>query len=492
MSDAALEATLERLRRATDLQHAEVRLASHRGERLELEDEQVTRLDRETGGGVAVRVLVDGAWGFAALPGQDEETSARAADAALEVARAAARHAGGTRVELAEEAAVVGSWQGPALVDPLAVPLERKLHDLGRAVAAARAAASGPRAADLKKIKARFICRHDESLLGTTSGTRVRQHKTLTGGALQVITERDGERGVRSYPMDLDGGVRQGGYEVLAALDLPGHAADLSDEALALTTAPPCPAGSTTLLLDTPQLALQIHESCGHPTEGDRALGEELSLAGHSFLTPDRLGRLRYGSTLVNLTADARVPGGLGTFGWDDEGVPARRARLISRGIFVGYLSSREVAARLGLGRSAGCLRAGAWDRPPIIRMTNVLLEPDPRGPADLEALIADTDDGILMAVNKSWSIDDLRLDFQFGCESAWEIKHGRRTRLLSRPRYRGRTPRFWAGCDAICGPGAFEMWGFLSCGKGDPIQLQAVGHGTAPARFRNVEVGHA
>jgi TldD protein len=264
------------------------------------------------------------------------------------------------------------------------------------------------------------------------------------------------------------------------------------DEALALLQAPRCPAGRTTLVLDTPQLALQIHESCGHPTEADRALGEEISLAGASFLTPDRLGRFRYGATTVNLTADATVAEGLGSFGWDDEGVPARRTPLVSRGLFVGYLSSRETAARLQLGRSAGCMRAESWSRPAIIRMTNVSLEPDPRGPASLAELVADTDEGLLMTTNRSWSIDDLRLNFQFGCEAAWEIRRGRLGRILRKPLYTGITPRFWAGCDTVGAPGAARLWGFVSCGKGDPLQLMAVGHGCPPARFRDVEVGSA
>jgi TldD protein len=184
------------------------------------------------------------------------------------------------------------------------------------------------------------------------------------------------------------------------------------------------------------------------------------------------------------------VPEGLGTFGWDDEGVPARRTPLVSRGLFVGYLSSRETAARLSLGRSAGCMRAESWSRPAIIRMTNVSLEPDPAGPRSLAELVADTNNGLLLTTNRSWSIDDLRLNFQFGCEAAWEIKGGKLGRLYKKPTYTGITPRFWAGCDAVGGPEAWRLWGFVSCGKGDPVQLMAVGHGCAPARFRDVEVG--
>ena len=225
---------------------------------------------------------------------------------------------------------------------------------------------------------------------------------------------------------------------------------------------------------------------------GDSLLSapDEVSLAGASFLTPDRLGRFRYGATCVNLTADATAPGGLGTFGWDDEGVPARVTPLVARGQFVGYLSSRETAAQLGLGRSAGCMRADSWSRPAIIRLSNVSLEPSDDGPSSLDELIADTDDGVLMDVNRSWSIDDLRLNFQFSCEAAWEIKRGKKTRLLRSPLYTGKTPQFWGSCDAIGTSDAWRLWGFSSCGKGDPVQSMAVGHGCAPARFRDVEIG--
>jgi len=273
------------------------------------------------------------------------------------------------------------------------------------------------------------------------------------------------------------------------AVDLAGAAERVREEAIALCTAPPLPAGHTDVILGSEQLALQVHESCGHPTESDRALGEEQSLAGGSFLRPERLGRYRYGSTLVNLTADATTPGGLGTFGWDDEGVPARRTPLVVRGQFVGYLSSRETAARMGLGRSAGCMRAESFARPPIIRMVNVSLEPASDGPS-LDELIADTKEGVLFGTNRSWSIDELRLNFQFGCEAAWGIRAGKRVQLYKNPLYTGITPTFWAGCDAVCKPSEFRMWGFLNCGKGDPMQTMWVGHGCAPARFRAVEVG--
>ena len=234
-------------------------------------------------------------------------------------------------------------------------------------------------------------------------------------------------------------------------------------------------------------MALQVHESCGHPTELDRVLGMEASFAGTSFLTTDNLGELQYGSPLVNIDADATAPGGLGTFGWDDEGVPAQNVPIVSAGRFVGYLTSRETAPIIGR-QSMGSSRAGSWRHIPIIRMTNVNLRPGDAG--TLEDLIADTDDGILIATNRSWSIDDRRLNVQVGTQIGWLIKDGRRAGMVRNPTYTGITPRFWGSCDAVCGPSEWTLWGVPNCGKGEPMQTAHVGHGAAPARFRNVQVG--
>ena len=278
-------------------------------------------------------------------------------------------------------------------------------------------------------------------------------------------------------------------------MDLEGNAERIASEAVALLTAETCPTKVTTLILGPTQLALQVHESCGHPTELDRVFGSEAAFAGTSFLTTDQLGSLRYGSPAVNLTADATNPGGLGTFGYDDEGVPAQRVPLVREGIFVGYLSSRETAVKLARlrgedpseARSGGAMRASGWNRIPLVRMTNINLEP---GEWAFDDLIADTDDGIYMETNRSWSIDDKRLNFQFGTELAYEIKDGKLGRLLKNPIYTGMTPQFWGSCDAICSAEHWRVWGTPNCGKGQPAQIAHTGHGVAPARFRNIQVG--
>jgi TldD protein len=217
-------------------------------------------------------------------------------------------------------------------------------------------------------------------------------------------------------------------------------------------------------------------------------LGWEASYAGTTFLTPDKLGKnFKYGSDIVNLTADATLAGGLGTFGYDDEGVPAQRTFLIKNGTFENYQTSREVAAKLGQKKSNGTVRADGWQHLPMIRMTNINLEP---GNGKLKDLIADTKDGIFFSTNKSWSIDDKRQNFQFGTEIAWEIKNGKKTRMLKNATYTGITPQFWGSCDAICGRDDWVIWGTPNCGKGQPSQLAHTGHGAAPARFRNVKCG--
>jgi TldD protein len=188
----------------------------------------------------------------------------------------------------------------------------------------------------------------------------------------------------------------------------------------------------------------------------------------------------------VNLTADSVRPTGLGTFGWDDEGVPASRTALVRNGRFEGYLMSRETASTLGL-QSNGCMRADGWSRIPLIRMTNVSLEP---GVWALDDMIADTDDGVWMETNRSWSIDDMRLNFQFGAEIGYEIKNGKRGRLLRNCTYCGITPEFWNSCDAIANADHWRIWGTPNCGKGEPEQTMGTGHGAAPARFRNVRIG--
>jgi TldD protein len=319
-----------------------------------------------------------------------------------------------------------------------------------------------------------------------SDGARTEQTIIETGGGMVATAVGEGEVQTRSYPTSFGRQQVTAGWEAVEQWDLPGNAERIGNEAAALLTAERCPAGTSDLILSGDQVALQVHESCGHPIELDRVFGTEAAYAGTSFLTTEKLGTFRYGSEQVNLTADSVRPSGLGTFGWDDEGVPAQSTPIVRAGLFIGYLMSREMATRIGL-ESNGCMRASGWNRIPLIRMTNVSLEP---GMWSLQNLIADTEDGIYMETNRSWSIDDRRYNFQFGTEIGYEIKNGKLGRLYRNPTYTGITPEFWNSCDAVCGELDWRMWGTPNCGKGQPSQIAHTGHGAAPARFRRVRVG--
>jgi TldD protein len=326
----------------------------------------------------------------------------------------------------------------------------------------------------------------EEKVFHASDGSRTEQVVTHTGAGLEVNAAGADDVQRRTYPES--GGYRAAGHEHIRSLDLVGRAPMLAGEAVELLAAPSLPPGRRTIVLHPSQLYLQIHESCGHPTELDRVFGTEAAYAGTSFLTTDKLDAgFAYGSELVNLTADATTPGGLGTFGWDDEGVAAQRVPLVTEGRLSGYLSSRETAPRIGR-TSGGAMRADGWNRLPLIRMTNINLEPCEG--MSLDDIIADTEDGLLLASNRSWSIDDRRLNFQFGVELAREIRGGRLGQLYRNATYTGITPEFWGSCDAVADAGSWELVGVTNCGKGQPGQAMHVGHGSSGARFRDVEVG--
>jgi TldD protein len=385
---------------------------------------------------------------------------------------------------LAPEPPARGEHRGGEGTDPFEVPLERKLERLLEADAALGA---DPR---MNLRQAHFGAYARETVFASTEGALYDQRVIECGGGLTATAVEGDEVQVRSFPGSHRGDTMQAGYEHFDSMTLVAEAPRVADEAIALLRADRCPSTTTTLILDGEQLALQVHESVGHAVELDRVLGGEASYAGVSWVPPDGIGTLQYGSELMNVTADATSAGGLGSYRWDDEGVEGRAVPIVRDGILRGFLSGRESAALIGMERSSGCMRSDGFARQPIVRMTNVNLEPGDAG--TLEDLIAATERGIYMETNRSWSIDQRRLHFQFGTEIAWEIEDGRRTRMLRNPTYAGVTPRFWASLDAICSRPAWKLWGVLNCGKGEPGQSMHVSHGAAPARFRDVQVGIA
>ena len=462
--------------------YADARHIRSTSERISTRNGAVDRLERVEEEGVGVRVRVAGAWGFAAAGGADRAALEGALGRALAVAEAQPR---APAAALADEPPALGSHAaGTDGRDPFAVSLEDKLAVLAAADEGMR---GDPR---VTVAQAGYLAHREERRFASTGGARCHQRFVECGGGITATAADGAETQVRSYPASFRGHVAQAGYEHFSSLDLAAHAPRVAAEAVALLSAPPCPAGRSTLVLDGEQLALQIHESVGHAVELDRVLGLEASYAGTSFVTADDLGSLRYGSELMNVTADATADGALGSFRWDDEGVAAQAIPIVRGGVLCGFLSSRESAARIGLERSGGCMRASSFARQPLVRMTNVNLEPGAAG--SLGDLIADTDSGIYMETNRSWSIDSRRLGFQFATEVAREIRGGELGRLYRNASYAGITPDFWGGLDAVCSSGDWRLWSVLNCGKGEPGQALRASHGAAPARFREVLVGVA
>jgi TldD protein len=457
--------------------YADARVVESRWQLVEVKNRRPTGLQEGAGLGLGVRVLVDGAWGFAGAASVDLAEAERCAALACRIARASARFRR-EPIGLSPLRPQRATWATPLARDPFEVSLADKIDLLVRATGAMQ----GEPAVAVAQGTLHFW--EEKKLFASSEGARLEQRIVHSGAGICAYARGDDDLQWRSYPNSFGGHYEAAGWELVERLDLPGHAAETAATAAALLTAPQCPAGVTTVVLDGTQMSLQIHESCGHPAELDRVLGHEANYAGTSFLTTDQLGTLRYGSPVVNLVADATAPRGLGTFGFDDEGVPAQKVDLVRDGRFVGYLTSRETAPLLGQA-SNGSMRAESWANIPLIRMTNINLEP---GPWSLEALIADTDDGILMATNRSWSIDDRRYNFQFGTEVGWEIRRGKRGRMLKNCTYTGITPQFWNQCDAVCDD--WEIWGTPNCGKGQPSQSMRTAQGAASARFRGIQVG--
>src|SRR6266576_4127758 len=466
--------------------YADVRVIAQRSRALGTKNGKVGSASDSESVGMNVRVIVEGAWGFAASAelgrGAVEATAARA----VEIAKASAR-VKKVDVRLAPEKAAVAEWSTPYKIDPFTISVEQNIELLLRIDTELRSVVG----ITLAETNLNFS--REEQWFASSEGADIHQTRLSTGAGYAAYAFAGSEIQKRSYPNSFGGQWQNKGYELIEELKLVENARRIAEEAVALHKADQCPEGKFDIILDSSQLGLQIHESVGHPIELDRVLGMEANFAGTSFLTLDKLRTLRYGSDLVNVVADARQEHGpgLGTFGFDDEGVAAQCTPIITNGLFTGYLSSRETAALIGLDRSGGTLRAEGWNRLPIIRMTNISILPGEK-PLTREQLIASTDNGIYMETNRSWSIDDKRYNFQFGCEAGWEIKNGKRTRMLRNPSYSGITTEFWNAMDAICSRDEWVLWGTPHCGKGQPQQVMGTGHGAAPARFRGVKVGSA
>ncbi|GIJ35631.1 TldD/PmbA family protein [Verrucosispora sp. WMMD703] len=470
VAEAAVQAALD-----AGARYADVRVMHRRYESMTARNGDIESLDQDESVGLGVRALVGSSWGFHAVP---ELSDLAARDAGHRAARTAAVSAlvSGPPVDLVASTPVTASWSSPCEVDPLGVSLAVKGDLL---VAATRTMTE--HGADL--AEGLYQIWDTAKWFVSSEGHRIDQRIRECGGGISATSVGAGETQRRSWP-SYRGQYGTTGWELVDSLELTAHAARIAEESRALLTAPLCPSGETDLILGGEQLALQIHESVGHAIELDRILGWEAAFAGTSWLDLAQLGSLRYGSELMSITIDPTIPGALGSFGYDDEGSPAVKRDAVRDGRWVGVLAGRDSAAVAGLDHG-GSVRADGWARLPMVRMTNVGLEP---GPHTLEEIVAATDEGVLMDVNRSWSIDDKRLNFQFGCEIGWEIRNGRRGRMLRNPTYTGIGPLFWRSMDMLSSETV--PWGTPNCGKGQPGQIGHTGHPSAPARFRNVRVG--
>ncbi|HLY98196.1 MAG TPA: TldD/PmbA family protein [Candidatus Angelobacter sp.] len=466
--------------------YGDVRIVDDRHRSLATRNGKIGHAASSESLGIGVRVLVNDSWGFASTDDLARESVERTAARAVEIARASAtvkEHP----VRLAPEPAVKVEWATPCQIDPFTTSIEQNL-DLLVSIDRELLAVKGVTLAE-----SNMNLGHYEQWFYSTEGADIHQTRVITGAGFAAYSFQGTEIQKRSYPNSFGGQYQTKGYELIDELKLVENARRIGEQAVALHSAEQCPQGSRTLVLDSSQLGLQIHESIGHPIELDRVLGMEANFAGTSFLTLEKLRTLRYGSGLVNVVADATEAHGpgLGTFAYDDEGVQAQCTPIITNGLFTGYISSRETAESIGENRSNGTMRAEGWNRIPLIRMTNISILPGEK-PLTFDQLISGTDDGIYMQTNRSWSIDDKRYNFQFGCEIGWEIKGGKLGRMLKNPSYSGITTEFWNSMDAICSRDQWTLWGTPNCGKGQPMQTMGTGHGAAPARFREVKIGTA
>jgi TldD protein len=481
MKDTALNALDAAVRRG--ISYADVRLIETEDRNVSTKNGKIGQASSSVSQGLGIRVLDRGSWGFAATDDLSSGGIEAAAALAVEIARASAlakKH----DVALAPEQKYEVEWTSPIRIDPFSIPVDRNLELLFSIDAELR------RNPGVTLAETALVFARNRQIFVSSIGSLIDQTRYTSGAGLTAFSFREGEIQKRSYPNSFGGQHQLKGYELVDELNLLANAPRIAEEAVALHAADQCPEGQFDLILDSSQLGLQIHESVGHPIELDRVLGTEANYAGMSFLTLDKLNHLQYGSEMVNVVCDARLEHGpgLGTFAFDDEGVPAQSTDIIRNGLFVGYMTSRETASAVGQKRSNGTMRADGWARIPLIRMTNVSLKP---GQQSLDEVFG-TDHAIYMETNKSWSIDDKRYNFQFGCEIAWEIRNGKRVRMLKNPSYSGISTEFWNSCMAIAGPEHWTLWGTPNCGKGQPEQVMGTGHGASPSRFRKIKIGSA
>jgi len=470
--------------KALDVDYGDLRLGRDLHRHVHLSDENLTGHHISQSEGIGIRALVHGYWGFAATadltPAGVERCAERASGMARAVAASSPGEAALKRDRFAGEPAHVATFHTPVGLCPfaadvaeLATPFRDAAH-IGLAVPG------------ILRVSAQMAIYGRRRLFASTDGALILTTHCIVDTLQRFVAVANGTSAYRTVV----GSALAGGLEHYLEADFPGKAQAAAREAVAKCSATKPAPGRYTLILDGHNLALTMHESVGHPTELDRVLGFELGFAGGSFAGLDKRGTFRYGSPLVNFTANNRIRFGGATVGYDDEGVACQSFPVIREGILVGYGTNRETAHHVGEKRANGTCRATSWSDAPIVRIPNLYLEPG-LNRLSLATLIADTKDGILMTGRDSFSIDQMRYNFQFGADMSYRIRDGRIEEPLRDVIYQSISPDFWGSCDAICDESEWQMHGVFNCGKGQPMQAAKMMHGAAPSRFRNIQVGY-
>ncbi len=472
--DELAELALKRVT-ASGAEYGDVRLVRSTGQTINGEDRRIASIRDVNDTGFGVRVLYHGGWGFAASSILSLEEVPRVADLAVEIARGSASLAS-EKVRLVEEPVHRDRVTTARRIDPFAVPLEQKTTLLREVMDYVQ------RQAEVVRSSASLWARRDQKLFVSTEGTRLEFDLLASQGEFTATARHDGRFASRSFTTPH----LRTGYELIEEANFLAAAPRISAQAVEKVKAPAVRPGTYDLVLDPEHLSLTIHESCGHPSELDRALGYEANYAGTSFLTTEKRGTFRYGSSHVNLVADNTEPDTLAATGYDDDGVACQKWDIVREGVFVGYCTNREVASKIGETRSRGSNRADSWGSVPIVRIANIGLDPGTASPDDL---IADVKRGIYIEGHGSYSIDQRRYNFQFGGDAFWLIENGRRTHMVRDVIYHGITPEFWGSCDGVAGKTHRQRYGFITCGKGQPGQSGWMTHAASHARFRHVAV---
>lgn len=460
---------------ASGAEYGDIRLLCSTSQSISGEDRRIASIRDMEDNGFGVRVLYHGGWGFAASSVLSSEEVPRVAELAVDIAKGSASLAS-EKVRLVDEPIHRERVVTTSRIDPFTVPLEQKTTLLGEVMDTLQ------RQPEVVRSSATLWARRDRKLFVSTEGTKLDFDLLAVQGEFTATARHDGRFASRTFATPH----LRTGYELIEAANFLAEAPRIAAQAVEKVKAPPVRPGTYDLVLDPEHLSLTMHESCGHPSELDRALGYEANYAGTSFLTTEKRGVFRYGSSCVNLVADNTEPETLAATGYDDDGVACQKWDIVREGIFVGYCTNREVASKIGDARSTGSNRADSWGSVPIVRIANIGLEP---GIHSLDDLLADVKRGIYIEGHGSYSIDQRRYNFQFGGDAFWLVENGKRTQMLRDVIYHGITPEFWQSCDGVADRRHRQRFGFITCGKGQPGQSGWMTHAASHARFRHVAV---